>query len=117
MNTFSRAQLHFSTKTYSAMSQTLTIAVCICNGVTLSDFIPPMEILSSVNMADLPGIFPAELLNNIKYRFAIDYIAPTKEPIHAMSPMQITVNPTRTYSEALGEGVQYDIIWIPAGMD
>lgn len=97
------------------MSQTLTIAVCICNGVTLTDFIPPMEILSSVNMADVPGIYPAELLKDVKYRFTIHYIAPTKEPIQAMSPMQITVNPTHTYSEALSEGPQYDIIWIPAG--
>lgn len=98
------------------MTQTLALAVCICSGVTLTDFIPPMEILGSVNMAET-SMFPAEIAKDVKYRLAIDYVAPTKEPVHSLTQMQITVNPTRTYREVLDEGVQYDILWIPAGMD
>ncbi|GJJ08997.1 hypothetical protein Clacol_003218 [Clathrus columnatus] len=95
------------------MTQILTVAVCICNGVTLSDFVPPMEILSGTNMADMPVI--GELLKGVPYKFAIDYVAPTKEPVHAMTPRLPTVNPTHTYNEITSKGVQYDIIWIPAG--
>lgn len=73
-----------------------------------------MEILGSVNMAET-SMFPAEIAKDVKYRLAIDYVAPTKEPVHSLTQMQITVNPTRTYREVLDEGVQYDILWIPAG--
>jgi hypothetical protein len=36
------------------MPETLTIAVCVCDGVTLSDFVPNMEILAGLNDADHP---------------------------------------------------------------
>lgn len=61
------------------------------------------------------GLFPAEFKKDVKYRFAIDYVAPTKEPVHAWTPAQIAVMPTHTYREILDGGIQYDILWIPAG--
>lgn len=97
------------------MPQQLTIGVCVCDGVTLSDFIPAMEIIASVNMVDSP-LFPKELVQDVKHQIVVDYIAPTKEPISSLTGVQITVNPTRTYKEVLNEGIQYDVIWVPAGM-
>lgn len=96
------------------MPENLTIGVCICDGVTLSDYIPPMEIIASLNMVDSP-LFPLELANDIKHRIKVDYIAPAKKPIYSLTGVQITVNPTRTYQEVLKEGIQYDVIWVPAG--
>ncbi|KAF8587522.1 class I glutamine amidotransferase-like protein [Ramaria rubella] len=95
------------------MPQTLAVAVCICDEVTLSDFIPPMEILSFFNLADYP-VLPVQL-GDVPYRVKIDYLAPTMNPVVGAGSVSPTVNPTQTYAAALQSGVQYDIIWVPAG--
>ncbi|GJJ13710.1 hypothetical protein Clacol_007966 [Clathrus columnatus] len=98
------------------MAQILTVAVCICNGVTYTDFIPPMEILSSVNVPATETLaLLGDVMKNVPYKFAIDYVAPTKEPVGGTVSTLPKLNPTQTYSEALSKGIQYDIIWIPAG--
>jgi hypothetical protein len=96
------------------MPQTLTVAVCICNEVTLSDFITPMEILSSLNLADNP-MFAAEM-GDVPYRIKIDYLAPSLEPVVGFASFAPTVNPTQTYDAAIKSGAQFDIIWVPAGI-
>jgi len=95
------------------MAETLTIAVCICDEVTMSDFIPPMEILGDVNLADVPAFAP--LVGEVPFRFKMDFLAPTMNPVSSMTPGLVTVNPTRTYTDAIEKGAQYDIIWVPAG--
>ncbi|KAF8958283.1 transcriptional regulator [Flammula alnicola] len=95
--------------------QILTVAFCLCDGVTLSDFVPPSEILGGLNMADTP-MFPAEF-GHVPYRVKCDYLAPSMEPVKSLiGPAGITTNPTQTYSGAQKEGTQYDVLWVPAGM-
>ena len=96
------------------MPQTLTVAVCVCNEVTLSDFIPPMEILSFLNLVDFNPRLAAEM-GDVPYRFQIDCLAPTLTPVVALTQSLPTVNPTSTYDAAIRSGKQYDIIWVPAG--
>jgi putative intracellular protease/amidase len=95
--------------------ETLTVAVCICDGVTLSDFIPNIEILAGLNGADLNPFF-AKGLGEVPFRLKFAYLAPTLAPVvSACGDSAPTVNPTTTYAAALASGEQYDIIWVPAG--
>lgn len=96
------------------MPQTLHVGVCICDGVTLSDFITPVEILAGLNSADNPTM--ATQFDDAPYRFKFDYLAPKLQPvISIMNPCSPTINPTKTYDAATAEGIQYDILWVPAG--
>lgn len=53
---------------------------------------------------------------NIPYRVAIDYLAPTMDPVVSVKGRNApTINPTLTYGDALAAGKQFDIIWVPAG--
>jgi putative intracellular protease/amidase len=97
------------------MPQTLSIAVCISDGVTLSDFITPIELFAHLNDADDP-LFGASL-GYVPYRVAIDYLAPNMDPVVALKGrVAPTLNPTMTYADALATGKQFDIIWVPAGI-
>jgi hypothetical protein len=59
----------------------------------------------------------AAQFGDVPYRVKFDYLAPTLEPVHSFSsPCTPTVNPTKTYDSAMDEGIQYDILWVPAGM-
>ncbi|KAF7974302.1 hypothetical protein HWV62_12454 [Athelia sp. TMB] len=54
----------------------------------------------------------------VPYRVKIDYLAPTLDPVKTSSLADFvlpTINPTKTYHAAIHEGIQYDILWIPAG--
>jgi len=95
------------------MVETLSIAVCICDEVTLADFILPMEILGGLNISDIPAMAP--LLGEMPYRVKMDYLAPSMRPVCSLTPGLVTVNPTITYAEAIEKGIRYDIIWVPAG--
>jgi len=96
------------------MPKTLHIGVCICNGVTLSDFIPPVEIIAGLNNADHPML--AAQFGDVPYRVKCDYLAPTLQPVTSiMNACAPTMNPTKTYESAIEEGTQYDILWVPAG--
>ncbi|KAJ7647996.1 class I glutamine amidotransferase-like protein [Roridomyces roridus] len=93
------------------MTSSLTIAVCICDDVFLSDFITPMELISTLNedhtrlgLKEAPPV-----------RVEIDYLAPTMDPVRAMRRLAPTINPTLTYASALAAGKQFDILWLPAG--
>ncbi|KAJ7507162.1 class I glutamine amidotransferase-like protein [Mycena galericulata] len=82
------------------MPQTLSIAVCISDEVTLSDFITPVEILVSLNDADHPVFGPP--MGEVPYRVAIEYLAPTMDPVVSLKGRNVpTVNPTLTYADAL----------------
>jgi hypothetical protein len=95
------------------MPETLTVAVCLCNEVTFSDFIPPMEILGALNFSDSPMV--ASMLGvDMPYHLKVDYLAPTMEPVTSFTPPLPRINPTKTYADALA--TQYDIIWVPAGL-
>nr|GAT56128.1 predicted protein [Mycena chlorophos] len=101
------------------MPETLSIAVCMSDQVTLSDFIPPMELLASVNQADDP-LFGAEINacmpEGVPVRFTIDYMAPKMQPVVAFQGLiEPTINPTMTYRDAIDQGKQFDILWCPAG--
>ncbi|KAF8209297.1 class I glutamine amidotransferase-like protein [Mycena galopus ATCC 62051] len=95
------------------MPETLSVAVCICNGVTLSDFVPNVEILAALNNADHE--FFGKAMGEVPYRLKLEYLAPTMEPVMPVLAGTPTVNPTTTYKAAMGSGTQYDIIWVPAG--
>ncbi|KAJ7216411.1 class I glutamine amidotransferase-like protein [Mycena pura] len=94
----------------------LTVAVCISDGVMLSDFVQPIEILASMNSAHEPvpelGVEGIEVPFNVVF----DYLAPTLDPIVSGSGIaSATFNPTKTYAEVRASGKQYDILWVPAG--
>jgi putative intracellular protease/amidase len=94
-----------------AMSSNLTVAVCISDEVTLSDFVQPIEILAAINDAPQPGD-PVD----VPFKVVFDYVAPTMDPIVSVSGLaSATFNPTKTYAEVEASGQQYDIIWVPAG--
>ncbi|KAJ7450519.1 class I glutamine amidotransferase-like protein [Mycena latifolia] len=96
------------------MPETLSIAVCVSEDVTLSDFVTPMEILAGLNDADHP-VFGAGM-PEVAFRVAIDYLAPTMDPVVSGKGRNApTFNPTLTYAVALASGKQFDIIWVPAG--
>ncbi|KAJ7026757.1 class I glutamine amidotransferase-like protein [Mycena alexandri] len=96
------------------MPQILSIAVCISDGVTLSDFIPPIEIISGLNDADHP--FFGAGMGEVPYRVAFEYLSPTMDPVVSLKGrLAPTFNPTMTYADALASGKQFDIIWVPAG--
>ncbi|KAJ6622176.1 class I glutamine amidotransferase-like protein [Mycena sp. CBHHK59/15] len=96
------------------MPETLSVAVCISDEVTLSDFIPPIEILSGINDADHP-IFGAAM-GEVRYRATFEYLSPTLEPVVSMKGRAApTINPTMTYADAITSGKQFDILWVPAG--
>ncbi|KAF8893740.1 class I glutamine amidotransferase-like protein [Mucidula mucida] len=95
--------------------QILKFAFCLVDDVTLSDFIPPSEILLGLNFAGTP-MCPEELTGPVPYRVEFDFLAPTLEPVKSFTaPTRITVNPTQTYAGALAAGTQYDVLWVPAG--
>ncbi|KAJ7481919.1 class I glutamine amidotransferase-like protein [Mycena latifolia] len=96
------------------MPETLSIAVCVSEGVTLSDFITPIELLATLNEGDSPQF--AGGLDGVPYRVEIDYLAPTMDPVVSTKGRNApTFNPTMTYAGALAAGKQFDIIWVPAG--
>ena len=54
---------------------------------------------------------------DVPYRFKFDYLAPKLQPVTSLlNPFTPTVNPTKTYDSATAEGIQYDVLWVPAGM-
>ncbi|KAJ7677613.1 class I glutamine amidotransferase-like protein [Mycena rosella] len=97
------------------MPKTVSIAICISESVTLSDFITPIEILASLNeLGDHPAFDGGP--EDIAYRVAIDYLAPTMDPVVSTKRRNApTFNPTLTYVDALAAGTQFDVLWVPAG--
>ncbi|KAJ7798947.1 class I glutamine amidotransferase-like protein [Mycena olivaceomarginata] len=97
------------------MPETLSVAVCISHGVTLSDFVTPMEILSELDPGD-EASWSSAIMADIPYRVKIDYLAPTMDPVVAAKGRNPpTINPTLTYASAMADGKQFDILWVPAG--
>jgi hypothetical protein len=97
------------------MPELLSLAVCVSDEVTLSDFITPIEILTGLNDGDNPMYGAA--MGEIPYRIAIDYLSPTMDPVVSLKGANApTFNPTHTYTAAIASGKQYDILWVPAGM-
>jgi putative intracellular protease/amidase len=93
------------------MPPTLSIAVCISEEVTLSDFVTPMEILAGLEHP-MMGADTGELA----YTLTFDYLAPTLDPVVSVMGRKLpAVVPTLTYAEAGASGKQFDIIWVPAG--
>ncbi|KAJ7367564.1 class I glutamine amidotransferase-like protein [Mycena albidolilacea] len=93
------------------MPPTLSIAVCISEEVTLSDFVTPMEILAGLEHP-MMGADTGELA----YTLTFDYLAPTLDPLVSVMGRKLpAVVPTLTYAEAGASGKQFDIIWVPAG--
>ncbi|KIY67086.1 class I glutamine amidotransferase-like protein [Cylindrobasidium torrendii FP15055 ss-10] len=94
--------------------QVLTVAFCLCQAVTMTDFIAPNEILAGINYADTP-FYPPELKDTVNYRLKFEYLAPEMAPVISELGGAPNVMPDRTYQDALDAGMQYDIIWVPAG--
>ncbi|KAH8916329.1 class I glutamine amidotransferase-like protein [Atractiella rhizophila] len=85
----------------------LRVAFCLCNGVTLSDFITPSEILGSLGRSLFGTPTPYDGVS-------FDFLAPQKGPVSALIP---EINPqviaNKSYEEASKE--EYDVLWVPAG--
>ncbi|KAJ6623000.1 class I glutamine amidotransferase-like protein, partial [Mycena sp. CBHHK59/15] len=92
----------------------LSVAVCISDEVTLSDFIHPIKILSGINDADHP-IFGAAM-GEVPYCVTFEYLSLTLKPMESLKGRAApTINPTMTYADAITSGKQFDILWVPAG--
>ncbi|KAF7330021.1 DJ-1 protein-PfpI domain-containing protein [Mycena kentingensis (nom. inval.)] len=75
-----------------------------------------VAILAGINYADTPPPIRGYEPVNVPFRVVFDYLAPTLEPVvSAFGPSMATLNPTKTYAEVQASGMQYDIIWVPAG--
>ncbi|KAJ7038947.1 class I glutamine amidotransferase-like protein [Mycena alexandri] len=110
---FQREGLYLTIHT-PTMHQKLSIAVCLSDGVTLSDFITPIEILASLNSGDRPA--SKGVMVDLPYRVTFDYVAPTMAPVISYQGLLApTLNPTLTYADSAAAGKQFDIIWVPAG--
>ncbi|KAJ7030801.1 class I glutamine amidotransferase-like protein [Mycena alexandri] len=96
------------------MANILTVAVCISDEVTLSDFVQPIEILAAINDADKPA--PGMEAVDVPFKVVFEYLAPTMDPVVSSTGISAaTLNPTKTYAEVKASGQQFDIIWVPAG--
>ncbi|KAJ7057219.1 class I glutamine amidotransferase-like protein [Mycena amicta] len=94
----------------------LTVGVCISDETSLSHFVQPIEILSTINQASSPPPLPGFSAVSVPFKVVFDYLAPTLKPVvSALGPSMATLNPTKTYAEVEASGMQYDIIWVPAG--
>ncbi|KAJ6622812.1 transcriptional regulator [Mycena sp. CBHHK59/15] len=91
------------------MPENLSIAVCVSDDVTLSDFIPPIEIISGIKFNQRP-------MGEVPYQVSFEYLSPTLAPVvSTKGSCAPTFNPTMTYADALASGKQFDILWVPAG--
>jgi hypothetical protein len=75
-----------------------------------------MEILSELDPGE-EGSWSSAMMGDVPYRVKIDYLAPTMDPVLASKGRNPpTVNPTLTYADAMADGKQFDILWVPAGI-
>ncbi|KIJ49085.1 hypothetical protein M422DRAFT_28095 [Sphaerobolus stellatus SS14] len=95
------------------MPYLLKIAVCICQEVTVADFMLPMELFGHLNFADHP--IRKHMGDDVPSRVQIEYLAPTMDLVFGFTPGLPGMQPTRTYADALEKDEVYDIIWVPAG--
>jgi hypothetical protein len=72
---------------------------------------------TGLNSVDDPDKAAQFNIGDVPYRLKFDYLAPKLQPVTSiLSPFAPTVNPTKTYESANAEGIQYDVLWVPAGM-
>ncbi|KAH7337668.1 class I glutamine amidotransferase-like protein [Rhizoctonia solani] len=94
-------------------TKVLTIAVVLCQGVTILDYQGPMEILETASVNSLAGPWLQSIpgFPNPKVKFECEFVAESLEPIRGTSgPMVVA---SKTFDEVLSK--QFDIIMIPAG--
>ncbi|KAJ1301064.1 hypothetical protein OPQ81_003482 [Rhizoctonia solani] len=94
-------------------TKVLSIAVVLCQGVTVLDYQGPMEILESASINSLGGTF-IETLPGIpkpNVKFECEFVAESREPIRGSSGPFIVA--TKTFDEVSSK--QFDIILVPAG--
>ncbi|KAJ7120125.1 hypothetical protein C8R44DRAFT_787645 [Mycena epipterygia] len=88
------------------MPETLSIAVCISEGVKL-------ESKSALGQK----FYFWCTLDEIPYCVTIDYLAPTMETVVSDKGRDApNFNPTLTYAETVASRKQFDILWVPAGV-
>jgi hypothetical protein len=76
-----------------------------------------MRRTTGLNSVDNPIMAAQFDFGDVPYRFKFDYLAPKLQPVTSLlNPFTPTVNPTKTYESATAEGIQYDVLWVPAGM-
>ncbi|KAJ7066201.1 class I glutamine amidotransferase-like protein [Mycena amicta] len=88
----------------------LTVGVCISDALALSDFGRPVEILAGIDHVASSSAQGGKL--SVPFQVVFDYLAPTLDPVVTSTA---TLNPTKTYAEVARKGMQYDILWLPAG--
>ncbi|KAJ7431204.1 class I glutamine amidotransferase-like protein [Mycena galericulata] len=87
---------------------------CARNDTDIRSFVQPIEILAAMN--DSPGA--GSDASSEPFKVVFDYLAPTMDPVVSVAgPASATFNPTKTYAEVTASGQQYDILWVPAGVD
>ena len=77
-------------------------------------FLIPDHKFAGLNAPDQPDT--KDMISvDVPYRVKFDFLAPTMKAVTGFNPVTVTVNPTKTYDGAIEEGIQYDILWVPAG--
>ncbi|PSS38031.1 hypothetical protein PHLCEN_2v116 [Hermanssonia centrifuga] len=91
------------------MTTTLSLAVCLFPGVTILDFVGPMELLGFISPKALTSrSMPAP----VAYAIEPVYFSVSKEPVE--NQVGVALLPTRTYEEVKLEE-QFDVLLIPGG--
>ncbi len=91
------------------MTTTLSLAVCLFPGVTILDFVGPMELLGFISPKALTSrSMPAP----VAYAIEPVYFSVSKEPVESQAGVALL--PTRTYEEVIPEE-QFDVLLIPGG--
>ncbi|THH02073.1 hypothetical protein EW026_g731 [Hermanssonia centrifuga] len=92
------------------MTTTLSLAVCLFPGVTILDFVGPMELLGFISPKALTSrSMPAP----VAYAIEPVYFSVSKEPVESQAGVALL--PTRTYEEVIPEE-QFDVLLIPGGV-
>lgn len=87
--------------------EVLKLGLILFDGVFSLDFNGPLGLFSFL------ALDPFRKSVDSKIAFTFDYLAPSRDPVSPMGSPQVL--PTKSFKEALAEGIQYDIILIPGG--
>ncbi|KII87073.1 hypothetical protein PLICRDRAFT_176870 [Plicaturopsis crispa FD-325 SS-3] len=98
------------------MPTPLRLAICLYPGVTVLDYQGPVELLGALDPTIMSGPYGMTLFgkNLPKYTIENTYFSHSLDPVKPLSGAQMI--PSRTYSDALASGEQFDLILVPGGM-
>ncbi|KII87074.1 hypothetical protein PLICRDRAFT_112887 [Plicaturopsis crispa FD-325 SS-3] len=98
------------------MPTPLRLAVCLYPVVTVLDYQGPVELFGGIDPTVLSGPYGTLLFgeNLPKYSIEITYFSHSLDPVKPLSGAPMI--PSKTYSDALASGEQFDLVLVPGGL-